>query len=256
MKYDSASHAFAELTSKLLNEKFVYSESVNFRVCKEEKTVDECLDRVFAGRTAWKYGTQLPWRIWLLELGFPSKIYDEHECSLESMIQDERVWQQNYRSRNSTHSFFGRLCRPQLSGQSYMAYFLERFKDENLRSYPNFYFDVEPMAWIWEELMRNKTQPKSGRGAATCCSNIWFRWNPKKQSLAVGWIMKHAMWSHLYQDIFSPIDIAMAICEELNLRNAEVSVFFCSLKLDEPKTAKKFMEYYEEACKKKIWTGE
>ena len=92
MKYDSASHAFAELTSKLLNEKFVYSESVNFRVCKEEKTVSECLDRVFAGRTAWKYGTQLPWRIWLLESGFPSKIYDEHECSLESMIQDERVW--------------------------------------------------------------------------------------------------------------------------------------------------------------------
>lgn len=244
-----ASKEFLRLTEKLLESDKLFSVCSNFDFNDHffDERLDAAFDGVFLGKTSWKGGEQLPWRSWLLASGFPYSLYDKHDRNLLELIDDHTVYGNDFRSKKTLHSFFGRVCRPleKFCGKSYMHYLLERWSQPNLRSFPNFYFDVEPIEWLWEELHKNKRQFKTGRASVTCCTNMYFRFNAITKKPIVGWILKHCEWSHLYQDIFSPCNIGAVICKQLDWEiKGHVSVYFVSLFLDDKKRAKELLRTY------------
>ena len=244
MEYLTSCDAFIELTKKLMDDPFLHSESATFpAITQASPELNLAFDCSFSDKTAWKRGKELAWREWLSESGFPLSLYEKSGRDLMKMASNSEIWERNKPGKNSNHSFFGRICRPTGCGKSYLQYLIERLKHPSFRSYPNFYFDIEPCEWLWEELMLHPSQPKSSRGAYACCANMWFRM--VRDKLVVGWVMKHAIWSHLYQDIFPPVAIAWAIGKEVGITNLGVSIYFCSLKMDEKRRARKFLE----ACK-------
>jgi len=246
----SASESFLSITSRLLKSR-VYGESVNYNVdCvptesalwndDQDRKLIQAFDKVWYDRTAFKYGVEVPWSDWLLESGFPVSLYSDLGEDLWALV--DKLGRSKYHmgkyGKDSDHSFFSSLCRPLASGKSFMQYFLDRFCNRRFRSHPNFYFDLVPAEWIWEELIRNPKQIKTARAAKFCCTNIFFRWIPEEERLLVGWIMKHVMWSHFLQDVYSPRNMAFAIAKDLGIDRIAVSVYVVSAAMDSAKRAK------------------
>lgn len=242
--------AFRDTTASALiaYKGIIYNLSINFRFDNKVYTnpfFDAEFDNIFEGVTGWKRGQQVPYREWLTESGFPLSLYKENGCDLSKLIQDKRVWDVKYQGKNQDHNFFGRMCKPiDLGGgkkKSYMEYLLERLKRKDQRSQPHFYFDIAPMSWVWEELMRNKNQIRTSRAAVICCTNFWVRWDKRYDKPRFGWIFKFAKWTHLYEDIFCLALIGSAIAKEIGIDGRfGANVFFVSFALDDRKRAKAF----------------
>jgi hypothetical protein len=242
--------AFKEVTNKTLKayKGIIYNLSVNFNFDKFEQniTFDNNFDKAFEGITGWKRGKKVPFREWLIESGFPFNLYMENNCNLSKLIQDKRTWDVKYQGRNQNHNFFGRMCKPiKLKNgkeKSYMEYLLERLKRKDLRSQPHFYFDIAPMSWVWEELMRNENQIRTSKAAVICCTNFWVRWDKKYDKPRFGWIFKFAKWTHLYEDIFCLALIGSAIAKELNISGPfKANVFFVNFTMDDKERAKQLL---------------
>jgi len=242
--------AFRDTTASALtvHKGIIYDLSISFRfdnkVCTDP-FFDAEFDDIFEGVTKWKRGQQVSYREWLIESGFPLSLYKENGCNLSKLIQDERTWNTKYQGKNQSHNFFGDMCKPiQLkdgSYKSYMEYLLERLKREDMRAYPHFYFAIAPTAWIWEELMRNKNQIKTSKASAVCGTNFYVRWDKIYNKPRFGWIFKHAIWTHLYEDIFCLALIGSAIAKEIGIDGRfDANVFFVSFALDDRKRAKAF----------------
>jgi hypothetical protein len=252
---NNAYSAFVTTTKALLAEEKIYCLHLQFPATQKDTSDDRLLgaafDAAFTGKDKQKGGAILPWRKWLINSGFPDILYKEHGNSLMETILDPRISEQNFQSKSSHHNFFGRLCRPliQHHGKTYMHYLLERWKrGSGYRSQPNFYFDIERPEWIWEELIKNGEQIKTGRSGATCATNMFFRWDTSNNRPIVGWILKHCHYSHFYQDVYSPQLIARAICKEVGIEcNAVISVFFVSIFMDAKKNAKQLLLNLENA---------
>lgn len=232
----NACEAFLKTTEELLSRKKIYAFNLLYDVepkSAQDELLERIYDEVFVGKTAWKGGKELGWREWLLNSGFPIMLYEENGKDLGKTIRDERISQRNFRARDSYHNFFGRMCRPLDSDSTYMNYMLDRW-GSGAKSHPNFFFDIEPMEWVWEEMLRNKKQVKTGRAAATCATNMFFRWDTEEDRPIIGWVLKHSCWLHFYQDVFSPVLITEAINKELGKDwRWKANIFCVSLFLNE-----------------------
>jgi hypothetical protein len=249
---DDAANAFVMVANELIRDPKMYCLSLQFLATEKEtardRAVASAFDHAFGDKSKQKGNEILPWRQWLINSGFPQRIYLEHDRDLMATIEDPRISEQNFQAKVSNHNFFGRMCRPlpQHGVKTYMHYLLERWRNKQQRSQPNFYFDIEPMEWVWDELIKHPKQIKTGRSGATCATNMSFRWDTVNDRPIITWILKHCYFSHLYQDIYSPQLIIRAICKELGIEcNALISVFFISIFMDERKIANKLLDNLE-----------
>ena len=221
-------------------------------VSEEEKDFDAIFDEAFSGVKAWRDNEHLDWRHWLARTGFPLEWYFEYGEDFEKFLKDERLVSRQYSGKGKHTTDMGNIARVLKNGRSYMQYVLERWKDPNHRSQPTYYFDTVPgCEWYWEELMRNPKQVKTGRSSAACCSNIYFRWMTEQRQPIVGWIMKHCNWTHLYEDLFPPKWMGVALCKHFGFHRGEVNVFFVSITLDDKKKAREIVEGWD--LQKKEW---
>ena len=243
--------AFVELTKHLVESDFETCVHVKYSFDKnthENSELQRAFDAVFKDRFKWKLSRNLPWRLWLLESGFPHILYKENDGDLNRMMADNRLITYNFSSCDTAHSFFGHICRPlsTCGGKSYVEYLLERWAEPVKRVQPFFYFDLEPMEWIWNELITNVNAIKTYRSGGICCTNMFFRWDRRRNIPIHGWILKHCQWSHMYQDIYSPLYILRAVLKELGMDcTGEISVFFVSISLDERRKAKELLNIME-----------
>ena len=241
----SADLAFVSVTEALLDHDMIYGLIVKYPGQVGgvlEPVIGTCYDEVQADIVMWKGGNKVTQREWLILSGFPQDVYLEHGEDLLATARDERVTDTRLSGKSTRHNFFGRLCRKQASGISYIEYMLDRFSRGNHKSFPHFHFDVEPKSWLFENLMKNPNQIRCVRVAATCCVEMFFRYIPKNNTLIVGWIMRHAMWTHLYEDIYCPWYIAQAVCKHIGITDFQVQVFFVSLKADTKTKIRSFLD--------------
>jgi hypothetical protein len=243
---NNACQAFIKTVEELVLSKKIYCLQLQFPVTEKDTSDDRALaeifDVAFEGKSKRKGGVLLPWRQWLINSGFPNRIYLEHDKDLMKTVEDPRIIDTDF-SRESTtnHNFFGRLCRPlsEHPDKTYMHYLIERWRNTKHRSFPHYYFDIEPAEWIWKELIQNPKQIKTGRSGAICATNMWFRWDVVRKRPIVGWILKHCQFTHFYQDVYAPQIIARALCKELDIAyNAVINVNFNSIFMDKVKIAK------------------
>jgi len=253
----SPADAFIEASEILLKERVVYCLNIKFDAIMSEKEnlLFEIFDRVFLGKFKFKGGIKLNWREWLINSGFPMILYERNGSSIKNMLKDYRLTENNPASKMSFHSFFGRLCRP-LYGDSkmifdddkkysFIEYLIERWS-KKISNAPFYYFDVERAEYVWEEMIKNKTQVRTSRGANTCAMNMFFQ-GTNDNNFIVGWILKFAYYSHLINDIISPVNIAIALNKEISANaKPKCDVFIVKASLDDKVKCKKIIEEYRE----------
>lgn len=253
--YCTPEHAFYAITEELLLKKKIFNFVYRASVGKSHSVVVESiLAKAFKYKKAWKQGKEVYWPEYLTYSTFPQMLYEDHGYSLDSMLDDERFYcPPTFSKKESTHSFAGRMSRPRdVEGSKYLGfldYTLERWSkggarnDYSRRSMPHFFFEIESPEWIYAELMKNPTMPRSGRTATTCVANIAFRWNTIEKKAILTIVLKHAQWSHLYGDFCGGANFLRAFERELGGFGSvpELVVMGISASLDEVKYAKEFL---------------
>lgn len=203
-------------------------------------------NEVFCDKTLPKYGHYLSFGTWLIESVFPRVLYKQNDSNLMMMLHDDRFFDPpgTFHNKQTYHNFLGRMARPRDVACSkyigFLDYLLDRWERDNHKSMPHFYFPIEDPIWVFEELMRNPNQIKSGRTAVSCVMNICFRWDPVAKQPVISIILKHTQWHHTIGDFCGGALIIMAIAKELGLdpTNCVVNIFLPSASLDYPKEAK------------------
>lgn len=242
-------------TKELLHSKRTYGSLHSFVADDCERVVSKLEHRynsVFSWKKLPKFNTVLPFGTWLIDSVFPRPLYEENNCKLSSMLQDERFFTppSSFHTKGTYHNFLGRMSRPRnLDGSKYIGfldYMLDRWKRGNHRSMPHYFFPVESPEWVFEELMRNPNQIKSGRTALACVMNLSFRWDKKNERLVLSVILKHTQWHHTMGDFCGGALIANAVTKELRIVSPPaVNIFLTSASLDYQKEARQIVEDME-----------
>ncbi len=212
------------INSRVLNDGPIYGESLKFKFgpndfCGQERIeFDSIYDKAFYERTlkkCFKYGKELTWREWLTESGFPVIKYKYYKNNLIKLSEHLKIMPLRLMGKNDNHSFFYHLCTPVVGLDSYLDYLLDSWRGNIRKSQPIFYFSIFDSSWVLNDFIRNKTQPKTIRTSFACCMAISFRWLVKENIPMISFIMRNNNLDHLYEDIFSPMDILGSICDEL-----------------------------------------
>jgi hypothetical protein len=234
-KYFSPWRAFVGMTRDLVMGKKLtpYYISYNTKHLNLGDSITKAKEIFPDSKDMYKGDQLMSWPEWLIEGVFPYHLYLEHKESLTDMLKDERLFQPpSFFKKDSHTSFVGRMARPR-KGKSFLAYAIDRWSRGNHKSMPHFYFDVESPEWVFEELMRNQDQIKSGRTAVSCVMNISLRWDSVKKEPWLFLIIKHSQWSHCFGDIFGGALFLNAFLKEVNLPlNGNVGIFFVSVTFD------------------------
>lgn len=254
--YDSPEKGFYAITEELLLKKKIFNFVYRASVGKSHSVVVESvLVKAFKYKTAWKQGTEVYWPEYLTYSTFPQMLYEDNGESLSALLKDERFFHPPvFSKKESTHSFAGRMSRPRdVVGSKYVGfldYTIDRWSkggsgdNYSRRSMPHFFFEIESPEWIYAELMKNPTMPRSGRTATTCVANIAFRWNTIEKKAILTIILKHAQWSHLYGDFCGGADFLRAFEKELGGFDnpPELVVMGVSASMDDTKIARDFLD--------------
>jgi len=247
--WKSPEAAFTEATERLISKDRLFALTAPF-YCGIDHSLRHRLafEKAWAHKGGYKGGKWFPWGRWLTECIFPEQLYEDNGYSLSRLVADDRFWYKPVFSKiDSYHSHIGRMARPRRSGGQYygfLDYTIDRWKRANHRSMPHFYFDVESPEWIWEELMANPNQIKTGRSATTCTANFCFRWDTINKRLVFYQILKHSQYSHIYGDFCGSAAFVRAFCDEVGLNKDEavVVLFAITVSMDGKKQAKQYLE--------------
>jgi len=207
--------------------------------------MEEIYNDILSHKNYYKGGKKVKFGTWLIDSMFPRPIYEDNDRSVIKMLLDERFFHppSSLSKKGNFHNFFGRMSRPRkIKGSKYIGfldYMMDRWSRGHHKSMPHFYFSIEDPEWVYEELMRNPEQIKSGRTSVSCMMNMCFRWNPKEESAVMSAVMKHIMWNHSFEDFCGCTLVLVAIAEELGLEadKGVVNLFIPSATMDYPKEA-------------------
>jgi hypothetical protein len=258
----NVNESYLEFTADLLQSKRTFGSLHQFSTFGAVKTVKEMEARyndIFSWKTLPKMGQDnVPFGTWLIESVFPSSLYKQNGSKLSKLLGDSRFSEapSNFHNHDTYHNFLGRLARRRsVAGSKYVGfldYLLDRWKRDNHRSMPHFYFSIEDPDWVFAELMRNTNQIKSGRTAVSCVMNMCFRWNPKEKQLVLSIILKHTQWHHTIGDFCGGALIAQAVAKEVgeDPNNCVVNIFLPSASLDYPKEAKAVVRQFQQQTRR------
>lgn len=259
--YKNGVSAFISFTNYLLNIKRVngdnrcYGALLSFYATggRKFKYLKKIFDEVF-NKSLYKAGRMMQWSDWLVDSFFPREIYNDCDCSLDKMFEDERLYHKpsfSFDNKDCYHSFYGRMSRKRKMFSQYgnfdnfMQLLLYRLSDDRLKKMPMYYIDIEKPDWVLEHIAKNPNQIKTGRTSVSCIMNMMFRWNIGYDCLQVSLIVRHNQWTHLWEEIFGSIEMVIAIENELKLKNKTIiNVYFLSATLDEPTKAKQIINSF------------
>jgi hypothetical protein len=242
--------AFREATGQLISDRKAFGFLSAFSPgTKHLKLHRKAFDVAFSNKSGYKNNVKMSWGQWLCECVFPEYLYKANGSSLDRLLKDKRFYYEpTFHKKESCHSHMGRMCRPRDSMAKtqyagYLDYTLDRWRRDNHKSFPHFYFDVETPEWMFAELFKNPNQIKSGRTATSCTGNFAFRWDSVGKRPIFYQILKHSQYSHIYGDFCGSAAFMRAFCKELSLdiSKAVVMLFAISVSMDAVKEARQYL---------------
>jgi len=247
----SPEEAFILASELLIKYRRVFALSIFFKPGTEHcLSTRKAFDIAWAHKSGYKGGQKLTWGHWLAECIFPEILYKANGKDLLKLMADPRFYDEpSFHKKTTYHSHIGRMARPRKACNNtdyigYLDYTIDRWRRDNHKSMPHFYFDVESPEWMFEELFKNPNQIKSGRTAVSCTGNFSFRWDSKNKRPVLFQILKHSQYSHLFGDFCGTAAFMRAFCKELKLdvNRAVVCLFAVSISMDGLKQAKQFIK--------------